>query len=80
MIIDITEKPANHCWVVSMDAYEVNFNSLGEAQAFVGRLKARIDAPHVWPARERVINNTKRTVGRQTAHANGTRVFAEPVE
>ncbi|WP_223434272.1 MULTISPECIES: hypothetical protein [unclassified Pseudomonas] len=49
MIIDITEKPASHCWVVCMDALEVNFNSLSEAQAFVGQLKARIDAPHAWP-------------------------------
>ncbi|WP_223547327.1 hypothetical protein [Pseudomonas sp. A-B-19] len=50
MIIDITEKPANHCWVVCMDALQVNFNSQGEAQAFVGQLKARIEAPHVWPS------------------------------
>lgn len=49
MIIDITQKPASQCWVVCMDALEVNFNSLGEAQAFVGQLKARIDAPHAWP-------------------------------
>lgn len=49
MIIDITEKPTSHCWVVRMDALEVNFNSLGQAQAFVGQLKARIDAPHAWP-------------------------------
>ena len=80
MIIDITEKPASHCWVVCMDAYEVNFNSLGEAQAFVGVLKARIDAPHVWPGADRRIDNTRRTLGRQTAYADAKRVFAEPVE
>lgn len=49
MVIDIMRKPAGHCWVVCMDALEVNFNSLDDAQAFVGQLKARIDAPHVWP-------------------------------
>jgi len=50
MIIDIKEKPASHCWVVCMDAFKVNFNTLGEAQAFVGQLTARIEAPHVWPS------------------------------
>jgi hypothetical protein len=50
MIIDIKEKPASHCWVVCMDALKVNFNTLGEAQAFVGQLTARIEAPHVWPS------------------------------
>lgn len=49
MIIDIAQEPISHCWVVCMDAMEVNFNSLEEAQAFVGQLKARIEAPHVWP-------------------------------
>ncbi|KAB0486932.1 hypothetical protein SAMN04490202_0316 [Pseudomonas reinekei] len=49
MIIDIAQKPASHCWVVCMDDFKVSFNSLGEAQAFVGLLKARIAAPHVWP-------------------------------
>ncbi|WP_212627709.1 hypothetical protein [Pseudomonas sp. PP3] len=50
MIIDIAQKPASHCWVVCMDDFKVSFNSLGEAQAFVGLLKARIEAPHVWPS------------------------------
>ncbi|MGE8337959.1 hypothetical protein [Pseudomonas laurylsulfatiphila] len=50
MIIDIKAKPASHCWVVCMDALKVNFNTLGEAQAFVGQLTARIEAPHVWPS------------------------------
>lgn len=49
MIIDITEQPTSHCWVVCIDALQVNFNSLQDAQAFVGQLKARIEAPHVWP-------------------------------
>lgn len=50
MIIDITEKPAGHGWVVHMDALEVDFDSLEAATAFVGQLRARIDAPHAWPA------------------------------
>lgn len=49
MFIDITEKPASHCWGVCIDALEVNFNSQAQAQAFVDQLKARIEAPHVWP-------------------------------
>jgi hypothetical protein len=49
MIIDIEEKRTIHGWVVHMDALAVNFNSLEEANAFVGQLKSRIDAPHRWP-------------------------------
>jgi hypothetical protein len=49
MFIEITEKPASHRWGVCIDALEVNFNSLAQAQAFVDQLKARIEAPHVWP-------------------------------
>jgi hypothetical protein len=49
MIIDIEDKRTIHGWVVRMDALAVNFNSLEEANAFVGQLKARIDAPHSWP-------------------------------
>ncbi len=30
MIIDIEEQRASHCWVVCMDDFKVNFNSLGE--------------------------------------------------
>jgi hypothetical protein len=50
MIIEVSEKPVNRGWAVQLDALEVNFNSLEEAQAFVAQLKARIDAPHVWPS------------------------------
>lgn len=39
MIIDIEEQRASHFWLVCMDAFKVNFNSLGEAQAFVGLLR-----------------------------------------
>lgn len=49
MIIDMTQSPTRHCWVVRMDALEVSFNTREDAQAFVGQLKARIEAPHVWP-------------------------------
>ncbi|WP_223455520.1 MULTISPECIES: hypothetical protein [unclassified Pseudomonas] len=66
MIIDITQKPVSHCWVVYMDALEVNFNSLGEAQAFVGQLKARIEAPHVWPSGAGPVDDTRRIPERQT--------------
>jgi hypothetical protein len=80
MIIDIAEKPASHCWVVCMDAFKVNFNSLGEAQAFVGLLKARIAAPHIWPSGAGLANDARQMPGRQTAYANGKRVCADPVE
>jgi hypothetical protein len=71
MIIDIKEKPTSHCWVVCMDALKVNFNTLGEAQAFVGLLTARIEAPHVWPSGASLANDTRRMPDRQTAYPNG---------
>lgn len=80
MIIDIAEKPASHCWVVCIDAFKVNFNSLGEAQEFVGLLKERIAAPHVWPSGAGLANDARQMSGRQTANANGKRVCADPVE
>lgn len=49
MIIDITAKPTGHGWLVHMDALTVGFSSLEAATAFVGQLRARIDAPHPWP-------------------------------
>lgn len=49
MIIAITEKQTTHRWVVQLDNLEVNFNGPEEAQAFVGQLTARINAPHTWP-------------------------------
>ncbi len=70
MIIDITEKPASHCWVVCMDALQVNFNSQGEAQAFVGQLMARIQAPHVWPSGADPAGHTRRIPDRQTVCAD----------
>lgn len=80
MIIDITEKPVNHCWVVCMDTLKVNFNSLGEAQAFVGQLTARIEAPHVWPSSAGPADASRRIPDRQTAYPNGKRVCADRVE
>ena len=49
MNIEITQARKPHCWVVYLDDLAVNFNSLGQANAFVAQLKARIAAPHVWP-------------------------------
>lgn len=80
MIIDITDKPASHCWVVSMDALQVNFKSLGEAQAFVGLLKARIEAPYVWPGGARLADDTRRIPDRQMAFSNAKRVCVDRVE
>ena len=79
MIIDITETPASHCWVVCMDALQVNFNSLGEAQAFVGQLMARIQAPHVWPSGADPAGHTRGITDRQTVYPNGERVCADRV-
>ena len=80
MIIDITQKPASHCWVVCMDALKVNFYSLGEAQAFVGLLKARIEAPHVWPGGARLADDTRLMSDCQMAFPNGKRVCADRME
>ncbi|MNF75617.1 hypothetical protein [Pseudomonas azerbaijanorientalis] len=80
MIIDITERPASHCWVVCMDALQVNFYTLGEAQAFVGQLKARIEAPHVWPSVTCRADGTRPMPDRQTAYSNGKRVCIDRVE
>ncbi|WP_207284569.1 hypothetical protein [Pseudomonas sp. FW300-N2A2] len=80
MIIDITEKPASHCWVVCMDALEVNFNSLSEAQAFVGQLKARIEAPHAWPIPPGPAAFTRLMADPRTDCPKGEQVRADLVE
>ncbi|CAI8702274.1 hypothetical protein [Pseudomonas chlororaphis] len=67
MIIDITEKPAGHGWVVHMDALEVDFDSLEAATAFVGQLRARIDAPHAWPASPGQTGDAPRAAGNRSA-------------
>jgi len=50
MIIRIEEQRPGALWVVHLDACQVGFSRLGDAQAFVNRLQARIDAPHAWPS------------------------------
>ncbi|QQZ44910.1 hypothetical protein IF690_15190 [Pseudomonas sp. SK3(2021)] len=67
MIIDITEKPTGHGWVVHMDALEVSFSSLEAATAFVGQLRARIDAPHAWPASPGLRGDAPRAAGERCA-------------
>lgn len=49
MMIDITQEQATACWVVHMEGVAVEFKTLEGAQAFVRRLRTRIDAPHAWP-------------------------------
>lgn len=80
MIIDIKEKPTSHCWVVCMDALEVNFNNLGEAEAFVGQLKARIEAPHVWPTPSSPAAFTRLMSDRRTACPKGEQARTDLVE
>lgn len=74
MIIEITEKQTSHCWAVHMDALQVSFNSLEDAKVFVGQLKARIDAPHVWPVAARAMP------GRRSALAAGQNTRADVVK
>ncbi|MGF6092663.1 hypothetical protein [Pseudomonas sp. 18173] len=80
MIIDITEKPTSHCWVVRMDALEVNFNNLSEAQAFVGQLKARIEAPHAWPIPLGSAAFTRLMPDHRTAYPNAEQARADLLE
>ncbi|MGH8387353.1 MAG: hypothetical protein ACRESJ_17990 [Pseudomonas sp.] len=80
MIIDITEKPASHCWVVCMDALEVNFNSLDGARAFVDQLKARIEAPHAWPISPSPAATTSLMPDRRAACPKGEQARADLVE
>jgi hypothetical protein len=49
MNIDISATAAPHGWIVSLDDWQVSFDHLEDARAFVSRLKARINAPHPWP-------------------------------
>lgn len=49
MNIEISATAAPHGWIVSLDDWQVSFDQLEDAQAFVRRLKARLDAPHPWP-------------------------------
>ncbi len=46
MKIEIEEKHGAALCLVKLDSIELNFNSRTEAEAFVTRLQARLDAPH----------------------------------
>ncbi|WP_165869829.1 hypothetical protein [Pseudomonas sp. LS-2] len=49
MIIRIEKSVCGTDWLVTLDDYPVTFRNEAEAIAFVDRLKARIEAPHVIP-------------------------------
>ncbi|WP_040068293.1 hypothetical protein [Pseudomonas batumici] len=49
MLISIEEADTNAGWLVVMDAWRVKFRSYAEAEAFVEKLKDRINAPHPLP-------------------------------
>ncbi|WP_338524910.1 hypothetical protein NUH87_04320 [Pseudomonas batumici] len=49
MLISIEEVKTNAGWLVVMNAWRVRFRSYAEAEAFVKRLKDRINAPHPLP-------------------------------
>lgn len=63
MIIEITELLARHRWIVHMDRWEAGFVSRDEAEAFVRQLKARINAPHAWPANATTVPLTGQAPG-----------------
>ncbi|WP_087502223.1 hypothetical protein [Pseudomonas sp. SID14000] len=46
MNIYVEENPEQNRWWVRMDDCRVSFNTFAEAQAFVERLNARLNAPH----------------------------------
>ncbi len=49
MIIKIEKAVCGSDWLVKLNDYSVTFRNMAEAVAFVDRLKARIEAPHVIP-------------------------------
>lgn len=49
MLLKIEEESAAGGWVIWMDAWCVKFRSYAEAEAFLKRLKARINASHFIP-------------------------------
>ncbi|WP_296180595.1 hypothetical protein [Pseudomonas sp. UBA1879] len=49
MVIAIKKAVCGPDWLVMLNDYAVSFRSMEEAQSFVDRLKARIEAPHVIP-------------------------------
>lgn len=50
MLITITQQPAPLRWIVHMDSWCADFNSLAAAEDFAQRLRTRLDAPHPWPS------------------------------
>lgn len=46
MKIFIEKDPTQNCWWVHMDRWAVSFHNHDGADAFVERLKSRINAPH----------------------------------
>jgi hypothetical protein len=79
MNIDIKKKQTTHGWVVHMDALEVSFNTQEEANAFVGQLQARIDAPHRWPNSSDLMVFPAPALGCCSAPVNETTVRADLV-
>ena len=59
MKVEIEEKYGSSLCLVKLDSIELNFKSRTEAEAFVTRLQARLDAPHSLPPRsnEVVVRN-----------------------
>ncbi|WP_454835607.1 hypothetical protein [Pseudomonas lini] len=80
MNINIKEERTTHGWVVHMDALAVNFNSLEAAKEFVGQLKARIEAPHVWPMTIGPTAFAPPTPGLRSTLANDQKARAELVK
>lgn len=77
MIIEITEQLARHRWLVQMDVWEVGFDSRDDAEAFVRQLKARINAPHAWPATTVAKPLTRHPPGARSDPAVEQRVLAD---
>lgn len=46
MSIMIEKAPVGPDWLVVLDSYPITFRTEPEAEAFVDKLRARIDAPH----------------------------------
>ena len=80
MIIEITQKQATDGWIVYMDDLAVDFNSREGAQAFVDQLKARIDAPHVWPVSAGPTAFTRPFPGGRPACNRGAKISADLVD
>ncbi|GAB7406827.1 hypothetical protein OUHCRE3_56550 [Enterobacter hormaechei] len=49
ILVRPSQTPKGQCWQVCLAQQAVNFRSESEARRFVGRLEARLRAPHVLP-------------------------------